>query len=199
MVPERKENSFCFGCGERVAGKGRAAAAKGSGGDQHNGGARGRGAASHGSRGCKTSIRVRASTASAAATAAAAATEAAHQSTTTATTLNSQPASHQQQQKPKPSTNKQTNKQPTNNTGKYFLNLFPLAAWPQPLNPNPCPPHLQHLPTTVAVCPPNYLRPASNSSSAPLVSFLFPCLLSCFPLELGFALWVMETALLLPA
>jgi hypothetical protein len=145
---------------------------------------------------------VRASTASAAATAAAA-TEAAHQSTTTATALNSQPASQPASNSNKNQnhrqTNKQTNKQPTNNAGKYFLNLFPLAAWLQPLNPNPPPPHLQHLPTTVAVCHPNYLRLASNSSSAPLVSLLFLCLLSCFAFELGFTLGVMETALLLPA
>ncbi len=163
MVPERKENSFCFGFVERVAGKGRAAA-KGPGGDQHNGGARGRGA-SHGSRGCKTSIRVRASTASAAATAAA------HQSTTTATTLNSQPASHQQQQKPKPSTNEQTNSQPTTQANTFSI-FFPLAAWLQPPNPNPCPPHLQHLPTTV--CHPNYLRLALQLIFCTPCFFPFP-------------------------
>jgi hypothetical protein len=113
--------------------------------------------------------------------------------------LNSQPASQPATATKTKAINKRTNKQPTNNAGKYFLNLFPLAAWLQPLNPNPHPPHLQHLPTTVAVCHPNYLCLASNSSSAPLVSFLFLCLLSCFAFELGFTLAVMETALLLPA
>jgi len=186
MVPERKENSFCFGFGERVAGKGRAAAAKGPGGDQHNGGARGRGAASHGSRGCKPSIRVRASTASAAATAAAAAAaiEAAHQSTTSATTLNSQPASqpatnsnknqnHQQ-------TNKQTNSQPTTQANT-FSTFFP---WLPGLNPlTLIPAH----PISSTYQPP--LQSAIQTTSAqPPTPLLHPLFLSfsraCFPASL---------------